>query len=357
MEETPSRKSLSDHTSQPVSPQSLRPLQVTDRDAVKKEPTATAPAASTALSVTPQQVREILLVLRHPEPAEPAGSTDQRASPTLGLPDVLGRDTGNSAAGRVEIIANDKGNRLTPSYVAFTETERHISDPAKAQVTLNPENTELGSKRLIGRTFDDPKLQDDLKHLPFTVINDNNTPKIKVTYKTEEKVFNPEEISGMIVTKLREVAEANVGQNITFPCVTEPAYFNSQRQATNDATTIAGLQVPKILNQPTTASLAYGLEKVTSGEKLVLIVDLGSGTFDVSLLSIKICQTFDVLATARDTHLGQENFYNRVVDYFIDEFKHKFGVDISNKARAERRLRIAAERAKHILSSIMDTTI
>ncbi|KAL1422092.1 hypothetical protein MTO96_003899 [Rhipicephalus appendiculatus] len=241
--------------------------------------------------------------------------------------------------GKVEIIANDQGNRTTPSYVAFTETERLVGDPAKAQVALNPENTVFGSKRLIGRTFDDPKLQDDLKHLPFKVINDNNVPKIQVTYKGEEKVFNPEEISAMILTKMREIAEAYLGQKITFACVTVPAYFNdSQRQATKDATAIAGLKVPKILNEPTAAALAYGLDKVTSGEKIVLIVDLGGGTFDVSLLSIKNSQT-------------------RLVDFFIGEIKRKFSTDISDKARAVRRLRTAAERAKRILSSTAETSI
>ncbi|XP_075729995.1 major heat shock 70 kDa protein Ab-like [Rhipicephalus microplus] len=260
--------------------------------------------------------------------------------------------------GKVEIIANDQGNRTTPSYVAFTETERLIGDPAKAQVALNPENTVFGSKRLIGRTFNDPKLQDDLKHLPFKVINVNNVPKIKVTYKGEEKVFNPEEISAMILAKMREVAEAYLGKKITLACVTVPAYFNdSQRQATKDASTIAGLHVPKILNEPTAAALAYGLDKVTSGEKLVLIFDLGGGTFDVSLLSINNSQTFTVLATAGDTHLGGEDFDSRLVDYLTDEIKRKFGTDISNKARAVRRLRTAAERAKRTLSSTAETSI
>ncbi|CAN7995198.1 unnamed protein product [Ixodes hexagonus] len=260
--------------------------------------------------------------------------------------------------GKVEIIANDQGNRTTPSYVAFTETERLIGDPAKAQVALNPENTVFGSKRLVGRTYDDPKLQDDLKHLPFTIINDKNAPKIKVMYKGEEKIFNPEEISAMILTKMREVAEAYVGKKIELACVTVPAYFNdSQRQATKDAATIAGLQVPKIVNEPTAAALAYGLDKVTSGEKKVLIVDLGGGTFDVSLLNIKDSQTFDVLATAGDTHLGGEDFDSRLVDYFLGEIKRKFKVDITDKARAVRRLRTAAERAKRILSSTAETSI
>ncbi|KAL1452357.1 hypothetical protein MTO96_006275 [Rhipicephalus appendiculatus] len=244
--------------------------------------------------------------------------------------EVLGALEGSTV--KLEIIANDQGNRTTPSYVAFTETERLIGDPAKAQVALNPENTVFGSKRLIGRTFDDPKLQDDLKHLPFKVINDNNVPKIKVTYKGEEKIFNPEEISAMILTKMREIAEAYLGKPITFACVTVPAYFNdSQRQATKDASTIAGLQVPKILNEPTAAALAYGLDKNS--------------------------KTFDVLATAGDTHLGGEDFDSRLVDYLTEEIKRKFGTDISSKPRAVRRLRTAAERAKCILSSTAETSI
>ncbi|KAL1481789.1 hypothetical protein MTO96_034185 [Rhipicephalus appendiculatus] len=370
MEGTPSHKSLSDHTSQPVSPQSPQPLQVTAADAVKKEPTAVASAAGTAMSGTPQQVWEILLGLTLPKPAEAADSKDQMASLALdfqfrrkgseerthmSLDERLGIELWALCAalsfpltfsmwlflgilqhGKVEINANDKGNRTTPSYIAFTETERLIGDPSQVQVALNPQNTQLGSKRLIGRTFDDPKLQDNLKHLPFTVINDNNVPKIKVTCKGEEKVFNQEEKSVMILTKLPEVSEAYFGQRATLACVTVPAYFNdSQRQATNDVTTIAGLQV-------------------TSGDKLVLIVDFGGSTFDVSLLSIKSSPTLDVLATMGDMHLGQENFYNRVVDYFIDEFKHKFGTDISSQARAVRRLRIIAEQAKCILLSTMD---
>ncbi|EEC11639.1 heat shock protein, putative [Ixodes scapularis] len=260
--------------------------------------------------------------------------------------------------GKVEIIANDQGNRTTPSCVAFTETERLVGDPAKAQVALNPENTVFGSKRLLGRTYDDPKLQEDLKHLPFCIINDNNAPKIKVMYKGEEKIFNPEEISAMILTKMREVAEAYLGKKVELACVTVPAYFNdSQRQATKDAGTIAGLQVPKILNEPTAAALAYGLDKITSGEKKVIILDLGGGTFDVSLLRIKDSQIFDVLATAGDTHLGGEDFDNRLVDFFLDEIKRKLKTDITDRARAVRRLRTAAERAKRILSSTAETSI
>ncbi|KAL1481808.1 hypothetical protein MTO96_034201 [Rhipicephalus appendiculatus] len=228
--------------------------------------------------------------------------------------------------GKVEIIANDQGNRTTPSYVAFTETERLIGEPAKAQVALNPENTVFDCKRLIGRTYDDPDLQDDLKQWPFTVINDNNAPKIKVTYKGEEKVFSPEEISAMILTKMREVAEAYLGQKISLACVTVPAYFNdSQREATKDACAIAGLKLLKMLNEPTAAALAYGLEKCSR---------------------------------RRETRTsGGEDFDSRLVDNFIAEIKRKFSMDISANARAVRRLRTAAERAKRVLSSVTETSI
>ncbi|KAL1481794.1 hypothetical protein MTO96_034189 [Rhipicephalus appendiculatus] len=258
--------------------------------------------------------------------------------------------------GKVEIIANDQRNRTSPSYVAFTETEQLIGDPAMPQVALNPKNPAFGYKRLIGCTFDDTKLQDDLKHLPFTVTNDNNAPKINVTYKGE-KVLSPEEISAIILTKMREVAVACFGQ-ITLGCFTVPAYFNdSQRQATKDNCIIAGLHVLNIPNEPTAAALASGLEKVTSGERLVLIVDLGGCTFDVSLLSIKNSQTFDMLTTAAHTHLGDEDFYSRLVDYIIGVIERKFGKDIPNKARAGRRLRTTVERTKRILSSTAETII
>ncbi|KAM7286377.1 hypothetical protein ISCGN_030198 [Ixodes scapularis] len=183
--------------------------------------------------------------------------------------------------GRVEIIANDQGNRTTPSYVAFTDTERLIGDAAKAQTALNPENTVFDAKRLIGRKFDDPKIQGDLKHWPFKVENDAGKPKISVEFKGERKRFNPEEISAMVLTKMKETAEAFLGQKVSDAVVTVPAYFNdSQRQATKDAGVIAGLNVLRIINEPTAAALAYGLDKNLKGEKNVLIFDLGGGTFD-----------------------------------------------------------------------------
>uniref|UniRef100_A0A1A8GCG9 Heat shock 70kDa protein 1A n=1 Tax=Nothobranchius korthausae TaxID=1143690 RepID=A0A1A8GCG9_9TELE len=253
--------------------------------------------------------------------------------------------------GKVEIIANDQGNRTTPSYVAFTDTERLIGDAAKNQVALNPNNTVFDAKRLIGRRFDDPVVQSDMKHWPFTVINDNSKPKVKVEYKGESKTFYPEEISSMVLIKMKEIAEAYLGQTITNAVVTVPAYFNdSQRQATKDAGTISGLNVLRIINEPTAAAIAYGLDKKVGAERHVLIFDLGGGTFDVSILTIED-GIFEVKATAGDTHLGGEDFDNRMVNHFISEFKRKYKKDISDNKRAVRRLRTACERAKRTLSS------
>ena len=254
--------------------------------------------------------------------------------------------------GKVEIIANDQGNRTTPSYVAFTETERLIGDAAKGQVAMNPQNTIFDAKRLIGRKFDDPTIQNDMKHWPFQVINDNSKPKIAVEYKGERKTFSPEEISSMVLVKMKETAEAYLGQKVTDAVVTVPAYFNdSQRAATKDAGIIAGLNVLRIINEPTAAALAYGLDKKLKGEKNVLIFDLGGGTFDVSILTIDEGSLFEVKATAGDTHLGGEDFDNRLVNHFVQEFQRKYKKDVSKNARALRRLRTACERAKRILSS------
>ena len=251
---------------------------------------------------------------------------------------------------RCEIIANDQGNRTTPSYVAFTETERLIGDGAKNQSSMNPENTIFDAKRLIGRKFDDPALQADIKTFPFKVISDNNKPKIQANYKNELKDFQPEEISSMVLTKMKEIAESYIGEDVTDAVVTVPAYFNdSQRQATKDAGQIAGLNVLRIINEPTAAAIAYGLDKKEE-EKMVLIFDLGGGTFDVSLLSIDD-GIFEVKATAGDTHLGGEDFDNIMMKYFIDEFKRKNKVDISENKRALRRLKTSCERAKRSLSS------
>jgi heat shock protein 1/8 len=255
---------------------------------------------------------------------------------------------------RVEIIANDQGNRTTPSYVAFTDTERLIGDAAKNQVAMNPTNTVFDAKRLIGRKFSDPSVQSDMKHWPFKVIaKEGDKPYIQVQYKGETKEFAPEEISSMVLTKMRETAEAYLGTKVTDVVVTVPAYFNdSQRQATKDAGVIAGLNVKRIINEPTAAAIAYGLDKQgqSKSEKNVLIFDLGGGTFDVSLLTIEE-GIFEVKATAGDTHLGGEDFDNRMVNHFIAEFKRKFKKDLSTNARAVRRLRTACERAKRTLSS------
>ena len=251
---------------------------------------------------------------------------------------------------RCEIIANDQGNRTTPSYVSFTETERLIGDGAKNQASMNPENTIFDAKRLIGRKFDDSALQADIKNFPFKVISDNNKPKIQANYKNELKTFQPEEISSMVLTKMKETAESYIGETVTDAVITVPAYFNdSQRQATKDAGQISGLNVLRIINEPTAAAIAYGLDKKAE-EKIVLIFDLGGGTFDVSLLSIDD-GIFEVKATAGDTHLGGEDFDNIMMKYFIDEFKRKNKVDLSENKRSLRRLKTACERAKRSLSS------
>jgi L1 cell adhesion molecule like protein len=253
---------------------------------------------------------------------------------------------------RVEIIANDQGNRTTPSYVAFTDTERLIGDAAKNQVSMNPENTVFDAKRLIGRKMTDATVQQDMKHWPFKVKRSSDgKPMIEVLFHGEEKQFAPEEISAMVLTKMKEIAEAYLGGEVKNAVVTVPAYFNdSQRQATKDAGAIAGLNVLRIINEPTAAALAYGLDKTGDGESNVLIFDLGGGTFDVSLLAMD-AGTFEVKATAGDTHLGGEDFDNRMVDYCMEEFKRKYRKDMSGNARAKRRLRTSCERAKRTLSS------
>ncbi|CAK9871431.1 unnamed protein product [Sphagnum jensenii] len=261
---------------------------------------------------------------------------------------------------RVEIIANDQGNRTTPSYVAFTDTERLIGDAAKNQVAMNPQNTVFDAKRLIGRRYSDPTVQSDMKLWPFKVIpGPGDKPIIVVWFKGEQKQFGAEEISSMVLIKMKEISEAFLGKSVKNAVVTVPAYFNdSQRQATKDAGVIAGLNVLRIINEPTAAAIAYGLDKKasSSGEKNILIFDLGGGTFDVSLLSIEE-GIFEVKSTAGDTHLGGEDFDNRMVNHFVQEFKRKYKKDISGNARALRRLRTACERAKRTLSSTAQTTI
>ncbi|KAL3521083.1 hypothetical protein ACH5RR_019232 [Cinchona calisaya] len=262
--------------------------------------------------------------------------------------------------GGVEIIANDQGNRTTPSYVAFTETERLIGDGAKNQVDSNPINTVFGAKRLIGRKFVDPSVQSDMKHWPFKVIaGPGNKPMIVVTYKGEEKQFATEEISAMVLAKMKGIGEAYLGSTVKNAVITVPAYFNdSQRQATKDAGVIAGLNILRIINEPTVASIAYGLDRMSrsTGEKNVFIFDLGGGTFDVSCLTIEE-GIFEVKSTVGDTHLGGEDFDNRMVNHFVQEFKRKHNMDISGNPRALWRLRTACERAKRILSFTTKTDI
>ena len=259
--------------------------------------------------------------------------------------------------GKVEIIANDQGNRTTPSYVAFNETERLIGDSAKNQVAMNPSNTIFDAKRLIGRRFDDAVVQSDMEFWPFSVVEERGRPKIKVEYKAEMKTFCAEEISSMVLLKMKETAEAYLGKTISDAVVTVPACFNdAQRQATKDAGVISGLNVMRIINEPTAAAIAYGLDKKTGGEKHVLIFDLGGGSFDVSVLSIYE-GVFEVKSTAGDTQLGGEDIDNRMVTHFVCEFKRKHKKDLTTNKRALRRLRTACERAKRTLSHCAQANI
>ena len=257
---------------------------------------------------------------------------------------------------RVEIITNDQGNRTTPSYVAFTDKERLIGDSAKNQAAMNPENTICDAKRLIGRKFDDSVVQSDTKTLPYKIVNKDNKPMIEVTHMNEKKLLSAEEVSSGSV-KMKETAENYLGETVTDAVITVPAYFNdSQRQATKDAGAIAGLNVLRIINEPTAAAIAYGLDSNKSGESNVLVFDLGGGTFDVSLLTIDD-GIFEVKATSGDTHLGGEDFDSRLVKHFCSEFKRKHKHDITNNPRALRRLRTACEKAKRSLSASANTNI
>jgi len=271
---------------------------------------------------------------------------------------VIGIDLGTTYScvgvfknGRVDIIANDQGNRITPSYVAFTaDGERLIGDAAKNQLTSNPENTIFDVKRLIGRTWDDKSVQNDIKFYPFKVTNSNGKPHISANTGEGDKSFAPEEISAMVLGKMRDIAEDYLGKKISNAVVTVPAYFNdAQRQATKDAGTIAGLNVMRIINEPTAAAIAYGLDK-KDGEKNILVFDLGGGTFDVSLLTIDN-GVFEVVSTNGDTHLGGEDFDQRVMDHFIKLYKKKKGKDIRKDNRAVQKLRREVEKAKRALSS------
>ncbi|OCL12344.1 immunoglobulin heavy chain-binding protein, KAR2 [Glonium stellatum] len=271
---------------------------------------------------------------------------------------VIGIDLGTTYScvgvmknGKVEIMVNDQGNRITPSWVAFTDEERLVGDAAKNQYASNPHRTIFDIKRLIGRKFAEKEVQADLKHFPFTVINKNGQPRVKVDVHNEEKTFTPEEISAMVLGKMKEVAESYLGETVTNAVVTVPAYFNdAQRAATKDAGTIAGLNVLRVVNEPTAAALAYGLDKTDKDERQVIVYDLGGGTFDVSILTIDN-GVFEVQATAGDTHLGGEDFDNRVINYFAKKYNKEKNVDITKDPKTMGKLKREVEKAKRTLSS------
>ena len=274
------------------------------------------------------------------------------------MPSAIGIDLGtvNSCVGvwqngKVEIIANECGNRITPSYVSFTADERLIGDAAKSNIASNPSNTVFDAKRLIGKNFNDTQVQDSLKHLSYKVVNKNNKPTIQVEYQNQTKDFSAEEIGSMVLIKMKEIAEAYLGEEVKDAVITVPAYFNdSQRQATKDAGAIAGLNVLRIINEPTAAAIAYGLDKKSESERNILIADIGGGTTDFSILTID-SSVFEVKATAGDTFLGGSDFDNKLLDYFTEEFKRKHKKDLTENKRAVRRLRTACETAKRNLSS------
>merc|ERR1719277_2151436 len=270
---------------------------------------------------------------------------------------VIGIDLGTTYScvgvfqnGKVEIIANEQGNRITPSYVAFTDTERLIGDAAKNQVASNPQNTVYDAKRLIGRKYSDRTVKADMKLWPFDLVDKNGKPYIKVDYKGSKKEFAAEEISAMVLQKMKQIAEDYLGKEVTHAVITVPAYFDdSQRQSTKDAGTIAGLTVLRIINEPTAAAIAYGLNK-NSQETNIMVYDLGGGTFDVSLLTLDE-GVFEVVATNGDTHLGGEDFDQRVIEFFVKSFKRKHKIDIRQNQRALAKLRREVEKAKRVLSA------
>ncbi|XP_002731791.1 endoplasmic reticulum chaperone BiP-like [Saccoglossus kowalevskii] len=259
--------------------------------------------------------------------------------------------------GRVDIIANNQGNRITPSYVSFTTLgDRLVGDGAHNQLTLNPKNTIFNVKRLIGRLWDDSSVQEDIKHLPFKVINQQNKPHIEVKVGDEIKVFAAEEISAMVLGEMKQIAESYIGKSVRDAVVTVPAYFtDAQRMATIHAGKIAGLRIARLVNEPTAAAIAYGLDK-KEGVKNIFVFDLGGGTFDVSILTISHSE-FTVLATNGNTHLGGEDFDQRVVKHFLNVYQKKTGHDVSSDQRAIQKLRRAVEKGKRMLSNALQTRI
>ncbi|CAI0472116.1 unnamed protein product [Linum tenue] len=289
--------------------------------------------------------------------------------------DVIGIDLGTTFScvavardDKIEIIANDQGNRITPSFVAFSaaNSERLIGEGARNQAALNPRRTIFDAKRLIGKKFDDPEVQHDLKYLPYPVVNRDGKPYVEIEVKAggggggggEVRAFSPEEISAMILGKMKETAEAYLGKPVSGAVVTVPAYFNdAQRKATKDAGTIAGLNVLRIINEPTAGALAYGLShRMGNKKRKILVYDLGGGTFDVSVLEIED-GVFEVLATGGDTHLGGGDFDQRIIEYFIKLIKRKHGKDVSGDGKALGKLRKECERAKRALSNQSQVTL
>jgi heat shock protein 5 len=296
--------------------------------------------------------------------ASPVVADEEEGEAKAEIGTVIGIDLGTTYScvgvfrnGAVQIIQNDQGNRITPSYVAFTEDgERLIGDAAKNQATSNPTNTIFDAKRLIGRKYNDASVKSDAAHFPFTIVNKGGKPFIEVEVKGEKKQMSPEEVSAMVLVKMKETAEKFLGKEIKDAVVTVPAYFNdAQRQATKDAGTIAGLNVLRIINEPTAAAIAYGLEKKTRDQK-ILVFDLGGGTFDVSILGIDE-GVFEVLATNGDTHLGGEDFDQRVMDHFVKQIKLKHRIDITTDPRSIAKLRREVEKAKRALSSSQQAKI
>ncbi|KAI2886912.1 hypothetical protein CBS76997_4971 [Aspergillus niger] len=305
----------------------------------------------------------LLLVFIAPLAFFGTAHAQDETSPQESYGTVIGIDLGTTYScvgvmqnGKVEILVNDQGNRITPSYVAFTDEERLVGDAAKNQYAANPRRTIFDIKRLIGRKFDDKDVQKDAKHFPYKVVNKDGKPHVKVDVNQTPKTLTPEEVSAMVLGKMKEIAEGYLGKKVTHAVVTVPAYFNdAQRQATKDAGTIAGLNVLRVVNEPTAAAIAYGLDK-TGDERQVIVYDLGGGTFDVSLLSIDN-GVFEVLATAGDTHLGGEDFDQRVMDHFVKLYNKKNNVDVTKDLKAMGKLKREVEKAKRTLSSQMSTRI